>query len=146
MTYSPASYRAAHEDLREGRAAYDRANAMGKLNPDGTRTMNAHGGNEQAREAENFKRIWLSPLCYAEAGEERSWCQDNQGPCDDCGDPSVEYVRADLAKAERDDLVKALENLLGGMRGYLRARNMLGDETPFPEFKQADEALAKATP
>ena len=43
------------------------------------------------------KYIWLSPACTAE-DDERTWCEDDQGPCDECGLPSVMYIRADLAQ------------------------------------------------
>lgn len=65
------------------------------------------------------KHIWLSPRC----GDERTWCQDDIGPCDECGEPTVEYVRADLYDAaiqalealtkERDELRGALKPFLG---------------------------------
>ena len=55
--------------------------------------------------------IWLQPRCYEEAGEDRHWCQDDQGPCEDCGMPSVKYILASQHEAEiaklREQLGKA---------------------------------------
>jgi hypothetical protein len=64
----------------------------------------------------NHERIWLSAICE----EERTWCQDQRGGCDECGKPEVEYIRADLVEArvasallalegERDDLQKLVD-------------------------------------
>ena len=50
--------------------------------------------------ATNHERIWLSPLCEV---DERCWCEDPQH-CDECGLAAVEYVRADIAKAEIERL------------------------------------------
>jgi hypothetical protein len=41
---------------------------------------------------EEYEAIYLEPEC---AGPERCWCENDQGPCDDCGAPWVKYVRAD---------------------------------------------------
>jgi len=54
---------------------------------------------------DDHERIWLQPWCAdCEAGgADRLWCQDNvwtAGDACECGRPAVEYVRADLAKAE----------------------------------------------
>lgn len=56
--------------------------------------------------AENHKRIWLAPLCEV---DERTWCQDDQGSCEECELEWIEYVRADLAKAEIEKLRAALK-------------------------------------
>jgi hypothetical protein len=45
--------------------------------------------------AENPKRIWLAPACNV---DERTWCEDDMGGCDECGEPTVEYIRADLVE------------------------------------------------
>ncbi len=44
------------------------------------------------------KRIWLQPRCEM---ENRCWCQDHPGDCEDdgCGMKAVEYVRLDVAIA-----------------------------------------------
>lgn len=52
--------------------------------------------------AENHKRIWLAPRCEV---DERTWCQDDQGCCDECSEEWIEYVRADITKAEVERLV-----------------------------------------
>lgn len=44
---------------------------------------------------EDHKHIWLSPRCQ----DERTWCQDSVGGCDECGEPEVKYIRADLCNA-----------------------------------------------
>lgn len=49
---------------------------------------------------ENHERIWLSPRCE----EERTWCEDDIGCCDECGEPTVEYVRADLYASQAEDI------------------------------------------
>lgn len=41
--------------------------------------------------AEDHQIIWLQPLCCV---DERAWCQNDPGPCEDCGMPSIKYVRA----------------------------------------------------
>jgi len=55
--------------------------------------------------AENHKRIWLQPVCQV---DERCWCEDPQ-PCDDCGLPAVEYIRADIVEAENARLRAAMQ-------------------------------------
>ncbi|MES3054939.1 hypothetical protein O6V14_04785 [Sphingomonas faeni] len=48
--------------------------------------------------AQSPASIWLSPACEITAHDGRTWA--NPAPataCDECGDPWVEYVRADLA-------------------------------------------------
>lgn len=57
-----------------------------------------------ADEVENHERIWLGPLCH---DAERCWCQDPQ-PCNECGLPAIEYIRADIATSEWERL--KLEN------------------------------------
>lgn len=41
--------------------------------------------------------IYLQPPCD-ECIDERCWCQDDNGPCDDCGKPWVKYVRAESSE------------------------------------------------
>ena len=53
----------------------------------------AHDGGPTAKSPE---RIWLGPECQT---EERYWCEDNVGCCDECGLPTIEYIRADVAAA-----------------------------------------------
>jgi hypothetical protein len=48
--------------------------------------------------SEDPEAIWLSPACDSDTPDGRLWA--NPAPedcCDDCGDPWVKYVRADLA-------------------------------------------------
>lgn len=53
--------------------------------------------------SKDHERIWLQPVCCADPYDGRQWCQDD-GVWEDCEDgvSSTEYVRADLAQAERD--------------------------------------------
>lgn len=52
-----------------------------------------------SRDPQNHEQIWLEPLCQEESSEGRLWCwEDVWGKCDDCGAPTVRYVRADLAE------------------------------------------------
>ncbi len=44
---------------------------------------------------DEHRHIWLSPQCDADC--ERTWCQDNQGPCDECGAKWTKYVLADAS-------------------------------------------------
>lgn len=45
--------------------------------------------------------IWLQPWCdgcqaHSNSGEGRLWCQDDVwGPCEECGNKPVKFVRAD---------------------------------------------------
>lgn len=49
-------------------------------------------------EAKELKRIYLSPDCQqGECPALRMWCEDDPGPCDECGTPSVEYVLAEAS-------------------------------------------------
>lgn len=43
--------------------------------------------------AKNHDAIWLEPACKT---YERSWCNHDEGPCEDCGLSWIKYVRADL--------------------------------------------------
>lgn len=56
---------------------------------------------------DDHKSIWLAPRCE----EERTWCQDSRGGCDECGSPEVEYIRADLVEAERKVSADLIESL-----------------------------------
>lgn len=39
--------------------------------------------------------IWLQPRCDGCDGYENSfWCEDDMGPCEECGAPCVKYVLA----------------------------------------------------
>lgn len=49
--------------------------------------------------APNHERIWLQPRCCT---EDRCWSAEPQ-PCDDCDEPPVEYIRADLVAAIKTD-------------------------------------------
>lgn len=41
------------------------------------------------------KVIWLQPDCEGCNLEEgRQWCQDDVGPCEECGKPWIRYVLA----------------------------------------------------
>lgn len=55
-----------------------------------------HQANPGEELAPNPKRIWLAPRCMI---DERTWCEDDIGCCDECGEPTVEYVRLDVAVA-----------------------------------------------
>lgn len=52
------------------------------------------------------RRLWLSPACEAKSPDGRTWCVNNEWPegCVDCAAPAVEYVRADIARAEIHEL------------------------------------------
>ena len=41
--------------------------------------------------AKDYDVIWLQPRCSV---DERAWCDSDPGPCEDCGMPSIKYVRA----------------------------------------------------
>ena len=41
------------------------------------------------------EQIWLQPACGDACARERLWCEDDIGPCDECGLPCVRYVRAE---------------------------------------------------
>lgn len=45
------------------------------------------------------KKIWLQPACVI---DERCWSEDDIGACDECGAPSVEYIRADQITASQE--------------------------------------------
>jgi hypothetical protein len=54
------------------------------------------GDNQTPR----YPVIWLMPACSGTSGKcERLWCEENLGPCKDCGLPWVKYV---LAPEETD--------------------------------------------
>jgi hypothetical protein len=63
----------------------------------------AHEGDDKL--ADNPKKIWLQPACNM---DERAWCEDDIGCCDECGEPTVEYRRADLVGTEIASLRAAL--------------------------------------
>lgn len=44
--------------------------------------------------ARDHKTIWLQPRCCV---DERAWCQVDPGPCEECGLPSIKYIRADTS-------------------------------------------------
>lgn len=53
---------------------------------------------EALKPCPNPDRIWLSPACDANLPDGRMWANPApQAECDGCGDPWIEYVRADLA-------------------------------------------------
>jgi len=41
--------------------------------------------------ATDHKTIWLQPICCV---DERAWCENDPGPCEECGLPSIKYTRA----------------------------------------------------
>jgi hypothetical protein len=55
------------------------------------------------------ERVWLSPQCEESQDPGRTWCAVDQGPCDDCASPSVEYVRADVALSRSPQPVEGVE-------------------------------------
>lgn len=67
----------------------------------------------------DHERIWLSAICE----EERTWCQDRRGGCDECGRPEVEYIRADIVK----DKIEAAEAEVARMRALLDAPFLWSD-------------------
>ena len=62
-------------------------------------------------------RIWLEPDC---AVEERCWCEHDNGPCDECGLPWVEYVRADTRSTPpvSEEMVERVARALCEEDGY----------------------------
>ena len=87
--------------------------------------------NEQVTVTQGPERIWLSPICDQHSPDGRMWADPAPfARCDDCGEPWVEYVRADLAaqspssdiEAERDrlrigDKVEVIGEYAGDWRG-----------------------------
>lgn len=49
-------------------------------------------------EVDEHKHVYLSPSCGKEMcmPDDRCWSEDDMGPCDECGAPSVKYVRDGL--------------------------------------------------
>lgn len=43
--------------------------------------------------------IYLQPECACNGSEGRLWCQDDQGPCEDCRKPWLRYVRVGIGSA-----------------------------------------------
>lgn len=62
---------------------------------------------ERKKPETEHAEIWLSPICDRCNPDGRTWCQDDMGPCDDCGAPSVRFVRADAAEARVAGAVEA---------------------------------------
>lgn len=50
----------------------------------------------------DHERIWLEP-CACDPKAERTWCHHSTvyDPCEECGAPPTEYVRADLVWGDR---------------------------------------------
>lgn len=77
------------------------------------------------------KTIWLAPACNV---DERTWCVDDIGACDECSEPSVKYRRADLVDAEIRKLRAAIRNMLDALdcndeiAAYAYAKTALGNE------------------
>ena len=52
--------------------------------------------------------IYLQPACKGcNADEGRLWCQDDQGPCEECGKPWIRYA-LEIKRANNADLCKGL--------------------------------------
>lgn len=61
------------------------------------------------------KRIYLSCACD---GDQRTWCQDDDGPCKDCGKEWTAYVLASELDHERQKRAEA-EKILRSYQGEL---------------------------
>ena len=58
--------------------------------------------------------IWLLPQCVQGTDEDRAWSDHDDGDCEDCGAPSVKYVRSDIVAADKAliaDLAKFASNV-----------------------------------
>jgi len=52
----------------------------------------SHKSNDmKIAEWQEHEIIYLSPACVDCAGGERTWCQDDMGPCEDCGRLWIRY-------------------------------------------------------
>jgi len=70
----------------------------------------------------DLPEIWLEPACADDSYEGRTWCGHDcwNGKCEDCGSPSVRYVRADLIDRQpasdtpdpRDEVIRELRDAL----------------------------------
>ena len=89
----------------------------------------------------DFEHIWLSPKCDEE-GDGRMWCEDDRGPCDDCGMPSTKYVRADLYDALASALAQAVKE-----RDEAKRKAILWDKEGWQDLDaikaQRDSALSQ---
>lgn len=73
----------------------------------------------------DLPEIWLEPACADDSYEGRTWCDHDcwDGKCEDCGSPSVRYVRADLIDRQpasdtpdpRDEVIRRLSDLVRGL-------------------------------
>jgi hypothetical protein len=95
------------------------------------------------------ERIFLSPACDDYSDEGRTWCSEDTGKCPDCGDPTVEYIRADIcseriAAAEKAARVGALEE---AAQVKIRLSNLASEPYSFDLFdagRQAKEDAIRA--
>lgn len=46
----------------------------------------------------DHETVWLQPRCCV---DERAWCATDPGSCDDCGLPSIKYIRESKRKVRR---------------------------------------------
>ncbi len=78
-----------------------------------------------------LKRIYLQPRCNVDPHDGRVWCEDNVWPDDDCDEPGVEYVRADLldaAIAATREECAAIADKLAVIRAGVIQRADLGED------------------
>lgn len=76
--------------------------------------------------AQNYEAIWLEPVC---AINERQWCSDDAGPCEDCGLPWIKYVRVDLCDSNQAE-IKRLQERVRELKEALRPFANGADEIP----------------
>jgi hypothetical protein len=71
----------------------------------------------------NHERIWLAPPCACER-DDRTWCQDPVNICEECEAAPVEYVRADIPRAEIERLTRERDALRAAV---LHVREIIKD-------------------
>lgn len=89
--------------------------------------------------AKSHDTIWLSPECNV---DERTWCSDDTGCCDDCGLPTVKYLKA---TPERE----AAPDMLAALKAYIAECKDVDADPIWPELRKLRDdmraAIAKAT-
>lgn len=93
------------------------------------------------------KTIYLSPACgFGNGNIEILWCQDDHGPCEDCGAPAQPYVRRDVV----DGLLAALKSTICYAKAYRETfgngMSPVGNEIAENRIAEAEAVLAKAEP
>src|SRR5580704_11165260 len=78
---------------------------------------------------ESPRRIWLAPACQI---DERPWCEDDLGCCDECGENCVKNIRADTvaglsaeAEGARSDGLLALRDCVAPLEALTAERPAL---------------------